>query len=99
MALFTRRSALWLMSAKPLGIKLHEPLCVALGEAILYCASVCEAVSDVTALVTHSTVLWLARTGALGFSFQVCMLSWPCLLHALLTLDCSRLRWCLTSLH
>jgi hypothetical protein len=72
--LLARCSALWLMGAKPLGIKLHEPLCLALGEAILYCASVCEAVSDATPLITPRSILWLARAGALGFSFQVCAL-------------------------
>ena len=87
------------MGAKPLGIKLHEPLCLALGEAILYCASACEAISDAMALSASHAVVWLARTGALGFSFQVCVI-WPLLLaRTSLTLACSRLRCCRTSLH
>ena len=58
------------MGAKPLGIKLHEPLCLALGEAVLYCASVCDAASDAAAPMAARVVLWLARAGAMGFSFQ-----------------------------
>ena len=86
------------MGAKPLGIKLHEPLCMALGEAILYCASVCEPVSDAAALSTPRAVLWLSRAGALGFSLQVCVV-WPLrATRPLLRLACSRLRCCQTSL-
>ena len=58
------------MGAKPMGIKLHEPLCQALGEAVLYCVSLCEAASAAAAPMASRLVLWLARAGALGFSFQ-----------------------------
>jgi hypothetical protein len=65
------QSALWLMGAKPLGIKLHEPLCLALGEAVLYCVDVCAAVGEALVPATRPALLVLARAGVLGASLQV----------------------------
>ena len=65
------QSARWLMGAKPLGIKLHEPLCLALGEAVLYCVDVCAAVGEALVPATRPALLVLARAGVLGASLQV----------------------------
>jgi hypothetical protein len=60
------------MGAKPLGVKLHEPLCLALSQALLSCVAACEAASGISAPVAHCMLRAVVFAGTLGASMQVC---------------------------
>lgn len=68
------RGAAWLIAAKPAGVKLHEPLCVALSTALVRFAGACASLNRASALA-RPAVVCLAAAGVAGASMQAAVLS------------------------
>jgi hypothetical protein len=69
------RSAAWLASAKPMGVKLHLPLCESLSDGLRRFAVANAAAGDAVAPHTLPMLRVLARAGALGASAQAALLA------------------------
>jgi len=65
----------WLLAAKPLGVKLHAPLCEALSVAVLHFAAAVAEAGVLAAPLTRPALRALAWSGALGASLQLAMLA------------------------
>ena len=64
------RGATWLMAARPLGIKLHEPLCASLGAFLLNLAHHFSAAGLLLVPGLQPGVVLLSRAGVLGITAQ-----------------------------
>jgi len=69
------RLAAWLAGAKPLGVKLHLPLCESLSDGLSRFAASCDAAGCLAAPYTDPLLRLLSAAGALGVTAQAALLA------------------------
>jgi len=94
------RGATWLMAARPLGIKLHEPLCASLGALLLHLVHHFSAAGLLLVPVLQPALVLLSRAGVLGITAQfslaadaIALLTLPLLALQALARAWLRLHW------